>query len=63
VPERHVSHGVNGWVGDSTIAVHRLLDSRRCAWRCQHLSSDFALTVRDVLDRDAIVHCGVEFEQ
>ncbi|MCQ0005981.1 hypothetical protein [Actinomadura madurae] len=29
----HVSSGINGWLGESTIAVHRLLDSPPCAVR------------------------------
>jgi hypothetical protein len=53
----HVVPGVNGWVGDSTIAVHRLLDSapvRRAL--AEHPDADFALIVPDTLFQDIIVH-------
>ncbi len=53
----HVSWGVNGWIGDSTIAVHRLLDCSaiRSALRANP-AADFALIVPDTLYRDVIAH-------
>jgi hypothetical protein len=53
----HISWGANGWVGDSPIAVQRLLDSpaaRRAL--ADHPSSDFVLVVSDVVYRDVIAH-------
>jgi hypothetical protein len=53
----HVSSGINGWIGEPTIAVHRLLDSpslRRAL--ADHPESDLALIVSDVLFRDVIAH-------
>ena len=53
----HLHHGVNGWVGESAIAVHRLLDSgplRRAL--TDHQKADLALIVPDVLYRDVIGH-------
>ncbi|WP_021592773.1 hypothetical protein [Actinomadura welshii] len=53
----HVSSGINGWLGESTIAVHRLLDSpslRRAL--ADHQEADLALIVSDVIFRDVIAH-------
>ncbi|MFB4309398.1 hypothetical protein [Actinomadura sp. GTD37] len=53
----HVVPGVNGWIGDSTIAVHRLLDSapaRRAL--AGSPDADFVLIVPDTLYRDIIAH-------
>lgn len=51
----HVAPGSNGWLGNSVIAVHRMLDSEvlRQALAAQP-SCDFALLVSDVLYRDVI---------
>jgi class 3 adenylate cyclase len=49
--------GVNGWIGNSAIAVNRLLDSAplRTAL-AQEPSADFALIVSNTLYRDVIAH-------
>ncbi|MEU8068931.1 MULTISPECIES: hypothetical protein [unclassified Micromonospora] len=54
-----VKPACNGWVGSSTIAVHRLLDSPplRAALR-DNAAADFVLGVPDVLFKDVIVHAA-----
>ncbi|RLQ01399.1 hypothetical protein EAD96_23945 [Micromonospora sp. BL1] len=54
-----VKPACNGWVGSSTIAVHRLLDSPplRTALR-EHAAADFVLGIPDVLFQDVIVHAA-----
>ncbi|GAA3943498.1 hypothetical protein GCM10023085_26760 [Actinomadura viridis] len=53
----HVRRGVNGWIGESAIAVHRLLDSARLRRAlADHPEADLALIVSDILYRDVIVH-------
>ncbi|MFF5263143.1 hypothetical protein ACFY4C_29795 [Actinomadura viridis] len=53
----HVRRGVNGWIGESAIAVHRLLDSSRLRRAlADHPEADLALIVSDILYRDVIVH-------
>jgi hypothetical protein len=53
----HVSPGLAGWIGDSAIAVHRLLDAHalRQALR-DNTAADFALIVPHLLYRDVIEH-------
>lgn len=49
--------GVNGWVGHSAIAVHRLLDSTSLRTALTDTpTATFALAVSDALYRDVIVH-------
>lgn len=53
----HMLPAANGWVGNATIAVHRLLDSevlRRTL--ADTPGADFALIVSDLLYRDTIRH-------
>jgi hypothetical protein len=53
----HLGWGENGWIGDSAIAVHRLLDSPPVrAALVNHPDVDFALIVPDTLYRDVIAH-------
>jgi hypothetical protein len=53
----HISWGANGWVGDSPIAVQRLLDSPAARQAlADHPGSDFVLIVSDVVYRDVIAH-------
>jgi hypothetical protein len=53
----HISWGANGWIGDSPIAVQRLLDSPVARQAlADHPSSDFVLIVSDVVYRDVIAH-------
>jgi hypothetical protein len=53
----HVAPGANGWIGNATIAVHRLLDSAPArAALAEHLAADFALIVPDSLFTDVIAH-------
>lgn len=53
----HISWGANGWIGDSPIAVQRLLDSSAARQAlADHPSSDFVLIVSDVVYRDVIAH-------
>jgi hypothetical protein len=48
---------VNGWIGDSAIAVHRLLDSAAVRTAlARELAADFALVVGDMLYQDVIAH-------
>jgi hypothetical protein len=53
----HVERASNGWVGDATIAVHRLVDSvgLRRALR-DNPDTDVALLVADAVYRDVILH-------
>jgi hypothetical protein len=53
----HVSWGINGWIGDSTIAVHRIIDCPeiRTALR-DNSTADFALIVPETLYNDVISH-------
>jgi hypothetical protein len=53
----HTSWGANGWIGDSPIAVQRLLDSPAARQAlADHPGSDFVLIVSDVVYRDVIAH-------
>jgi hypothetical protein len=53
----HVAWAANGWVGDSVIAVHRLLDSAPVRQALvDRPDADFALIVSDVVFRDVIAH-------
>jgi hypothetical protein len=51
----HIAPGANGWVGDSSIAIHRMLDSEpvRTAL-ADNEGADFALIVPEVLYREII---------
>lgn len=51
----HITPSANGWVGESSIAVHRILDSEavRAALAADE-SGDFALIVPEVLYREVI---------
>jgi hypothetical protein len=52
----HISWGANGWIGNSPIAVQRLLDSPAARQAlADHPSSDFVLIVSDVVYRDVIM--------
>jgi hypothetical protein len=53
----HVAWGVNGWVGDCAVAVHRLLDSAPAReGLVRNPAADFAFIVPDLLYRDVIAH-------
>jgi hypothetical protein len=53
----HISWGANGWIGNSPIAVQRLLDSPGARQAlADHPSADFVLIVSDVVYRDVIAH-------
>jgi hypothetical protein len=53
----HVAAAANGWVGGSTIAVQRLLDSAEArAALADHPEADFILIVPDTLYADVIAH-------
>jgi hypothetical protein len=53
----HISWGANGWIGNSPIAVQRLLGSSAARQAlADHPSSDFVLIVSDVVYRDVIAH-------
>ncbi|WP_433227074.1 hypothetical protein [Actinomadura formosensis] len=53
----YVAPGVNGWIGDSTIAVHRLLDSAPAREALTaHPEADFALIVSGTIYRDVLAH-------
>lgn len=53
----HVAPGPNGWLGNSTIAVHRLLDSVPLrAALAENPAADFALVVSSALYVDVIAH-------
>lgn len=53
----HISWGANGWIGNSPIAVQRLLDSPAAREALAgHPSSDFVLIVSDVVYGDVIAH-------
>ncbi|HEX4724189.1 MAG TPA: hypothetical protein VH333_16855 [Pseudonocardiaceae bacterium] len=51
----HIAPGANGWVGESSIAIHRILDSEavRTALATNE-SADFALIVSEVLYREVV---------
>jgi hypothetical protein len=52
-----VAVAANGWVGGSTIAVQRLLDSTEArAALAEHPEADFILIVPDTLYADVIAH-------
>jgi hypothetical protein len=57
----HIGPAPAGWVGDSVIAVHRLLDAPalRQALR-DRPDADFALIVPDMLYRDVVRHLPLE---
>lgn len=51
----HVAPGANGWVGETSIAIHRILDSEPVrAALATNESSDFALIVPEVLYREVV---------
>jgi hypothetical protein len=53
----HIVPGANGWIGDSAIAVHRLMDSAAARQALAgHPEADFVLIVPDTLYRDIIAH-------
>ena len=53
----HIAPGVNGWVGDAPIAVHRLLDAPPVRDALAGTpATDFVLVVPDVLYDDVIAH-------
>jgi hypothetical protein len=51
----HIAPGANGWIGESSIAIHRILDSEavRTALATNE-SADFALIVPEVLYREVV---------
>jgi hypothetical protein len=52
-----LEEGANGWIGTSSIAVHRILNSDQLrAVLTEHPTSDYVLGVPDVLYRDVFVH-------
>lgn len=53
----HTAWAANGWVGNSIIAVHRLLDSPAARQAlADHPDADLVLVVSDVVYRDVIAH-------
>jgi hypothetical protein len=53
----HVERASNGWVGDATIAVHRLVDATDLRRELkENPGADVALIVADSVYRDVIVH-------
>jgi hypothetical protein len=51
----HIAPGANGWVGESSIAIHRILDSEAVRTALvTNTSADFALIVPEVLYREVV---------
>ena len=52
----HIVWGANGWIGDCTIAVHRLLDSQPTRDALTRRRADFSLIISDVVFQDVVAH-------
>lgn len=51
----HIAAGANGWTGDSSIAIHRILDSEAVRTALvENDSADFALIIPEVLYREIV---------